>query len=220
MKWPSLTGLAFVLILHGALLYGLLQHRLIPLPYEAKTLFIQMIEGHQNALPPEPLPTRRQPIKPEKKQVETPPPPQPLSVETPIESHHEPVVPLPQPAPQRIEVAPVVAVVPVESPAPPKQSGPLVLGGELALKCPERKPPLYPATSKRLREEGLVMVRAELDEEGRVEHASIKSSSGYERLDDAALNAVRQWRCHPAQRDGQPVRAVAMQPFNFVLEGR
>jgi protein TonB len=30
---------------------------------------------------------------------------------------------------------------------------------------------------------------------------------------------VKTWRCRPAKRDGQPVRAVALQPFNFILEG-
>lgn len=220
MKRPSLTGLAFVIFFHGALLYGLWQHRLVPLPYEAKTLFVQMIEGHQKALPPEPLPTRRQPIKPDKKQVETLPPPQPLSIETPIESHHEPVVLLPQPAPQRIEANPAVAALPMEPPALPKHLGPVVLSGELAVTCPDRTPPSYPSASRRLSEEGKVMVRVELDEEGHVDHVAIKSSSGYVRLDDAAMRAVRQWRCQPAQSNGQPVRAIALQPFNFVLEGR
>ncbi|MDZ4251209.1 MAG: energy transducer TonB, partial [Sulfuritalea sp.] len=31
--------------------------------------------------------------------------------------------------------------------------------------------------------------------------------------------AVRSWRCNPPQRDGQAVRAVALQPFKFVLQG-
>jgi len=71
-----------------------------------------------------------------------------------------------------------------------------------------------------LGEEGKVVLRVELDEEGRISAARVVSSSGYGRLDETALAAIRNWRCHPAQRDGQPVRAVAMQPFNFVLEGR
>ena len=37
-------------------------------------------------------------------------------------------------------------------------------------------------------------------------------------LHEAALAAVKTWRCTPARRDGQPVRAVAMQPFMFVLQ--
>ena len=37
--------------------------------------------------------------------------------------------------------------------------------------------------------------------------------------DDAALAVVKTWRCNPAIRNGQPVRAIALQPFNFVLQG-
>jgi protein TonB len=69
-------------------------------------------------------------------------------------------------------------------------------------------------------EQGRVVVRVELDERGNVTRADIASSSGAPRLDDAALAAIRQWRCNPALRGGVPVRAVALQPFNFILEGR
>jgi protein TonB len=59
----------------------------------------------------------------------------------------------------------------------------------------------------------------ELDEQGQIDAARVASSSGFARLDAAALAAVRDWRCHPATRNGQPVRAVALQPFKFVLQG-
>ncbi|HRK77875.1 MAG TPA: energy transducer TonB, partial [Thiobacillus sp.] len=74
--------------------------------------------------------------------------------------------------------------------------------------------------SRRLGETGKVVLRVELDETGRVSTAQVASSSGSTRLDAAALAAVRSWRCNPAQRDGQAVRSVATQPFNFTLEGR
>lgn len=83
--------------------------------------------------------------------------------------------------------------------------------------CP---PPLYPPLSRRLGETGKAVLRVELDETGRVSAAQIMTSSGFIRLDEAALAAVRSWRCEPARRDGQAVRAVAMQPFKFTLEGR
>jgi protein TonB len=59
----------------------------------------------------------------------------------------------------------------------------------------------------------------ELDETGRVSAAHLISSSGHARLDAAALAAVRAWRCQPARRDGQAVRSVAVQPFDFTLQG-
>ena len=65
-----------------------------------------------------------------------------------------------------------------------------------------------------------MVLRVELDETGQVDRATVKISSGYARIDEAALAVVRRWRCNPARRDGAAVRAVAIQPFNFVLEGR
>jgi protein TonB len=94
------------------------------------------------------------------------------------------------------------------------------LSSELAVACPERTPPVYPPMARRLGETGKVVLRVELDETGRVSTAQVVTSSGSNRLDAAALAAVRTWRCQPAQRDGQPVRSVATQPFNFTLEGR
>lgn len=95
-----------------------------------------------------------------------------------------------------------------------------MLTADLAIACPIRTPPSYPPLSRRLGEEGKAVLRVELDDAGQVDLATIKTSSGYSRLDEAALSAVRQWRCNPARRGGVAVRAVAIQPINFVLEGQ
>lgn len=50
--------------------------------------------------------------------------------------------------------------------------------------------------------------------------AKVSESSGFQRLDEAALAAVKTWRCDPVLRDGRPVRAIALQPFKFVIQGR
>jgi protein TonB len=59
----------------------------------------------------------------------------------------------------------------------------------------------------------------ELNEQGNVASARVSTSSGSTHLDEAALTAVKTWRCTPAIRDGQPMRAIALQPFKFVLQG-
>jgi protein TonB len=102
----------------------------------------------------------------------------------------------------------------------PHATGPVTLASDLALICPVRTQPPYPPLSRRLGEAGRVVLRVELDETGRPRAARLIASSGHPRLDDAALAAVWTWRCHPAQRDGQAVRAVAIQPFDFTLQGR
>ena len=94
----------------------------------------------------------------------------------------------------------------------------MTLGTELSVSCPQRRPPAYPPLSRRLGEEGKTVLRVELDAQGAISAAQVTASSGFSRLDEAALAAVKTWRCTPAQRDGQPVRAVALQPFKFLLQ--
>lgn len=101
--------------------------------------------------------------------------------------------------------------------APPM---PVTLGSELSLNCSERTPPAYPKQSMRLGEQGKTVLQVELDESGRVAAVAVKSSSGFQRLDDAAISAVNSWHCTPARRNGIAVRATALQPFNFALKGR
>jgi protein TonB len=108
---------------------------------------------------------------------------------------------------------------PSAAPEPPKPDGPVSLGGELSVACPERTAPRYPSASRRMGEEGTVVLRVELDEAGHVTHARVQTGSGHARLDETAIATVQTWRCTPALRDGRPVRAIALQPFKFVLQG-
>lgn len=98
-----------------------------------------------------------------------------------------------------------------------KPSEPLALAEELAVNCPHRPVPVYPASARRLRESGTVLVKVWLSAQGEVEDAQIVESSGYVRLDQAALATVNRWHCNAPSRNGQPVTAVALQPFHFDL---
>jgi len=97
---------------------------------------------------------------------------------------------------------------------------PIHLKDELSVSCTERPAPVYPRLSTRLNEQGKAVLLVELDELGRVTAATVKTTSGFPRLDEAAINAVKTWHCSPARRNGVPVRSVAQQPFNFILKGR
>jgi len=198
-RWP---GIAFVLVLHGAALWGLWQHRLLPAPAALETLFVHFIA------PPAPAPrpeVRRPPPRPP---AELKPEPQQLVASTPAATPQDHVAPAPpRPAPA------------IEAPAMALPAGPVALGAELSVACPERTAPAYPSASRRRGEAGSVVLRVELDEQGVVADARIETASGHERLDQAALAAVRTWRCNPPRRNGEPVRAIARQPFHFVLQG-
>lgn len=213
MQPDKAAGLAVVVVLHVAVLYGLMQHRLIPMPQEAATLFVNFIQTQ----PPKPEPPKPKPLEPPKPvKLENPRPPEPhphLVVEAPAKPTEYVLPPPPPPKPE-----PVVDAPPAPPPPPSKPAGPIQLSGDLSVACPTRTPPAYPALSRRLGEEGKVVLRVELETDGRVDSARVSASSGFKRLDEAALAAVRSWRCNPPMRDGQAVRAVATQPFQFNLE--
>lgn len=83
------------------------------------------------------------------------------------------------------------------------------------------RPPLkYPADAQRRGETGKVVVRIDVGSDGIPTDASLISRSGSRALDRAALQAVRQWRFRPAQRDGQTVAGSVEVPIEFTLEGR
>ena len=210
-QWSKLSGLVMVLVLHGVLLYAAMSYKLIPPPQEAVTLFVNLITPPKKVEPP-PEPPKLPPKKVilVKPQPFLQPKPEPVLVSNaPVVAVNEPVAPPP----------PVIPVprVPDEPPAKPAT---VTLSSELSVSCPQRAMPNYPAASRRLNEQGLVVLRVELDETGHITAARVEVSSGYRRLDEAGLAIVKTWHCNAATREGKAVRALALQPFDFILEGR
>ncbi|TRW14382.1 energy transducer TonB [Glacieibacterium frigidum] len=77
----------------------------------------------------------------------------------------------------------------------------------------------YPPASQRNGEEGTVLVRVVIGADGRVTGASIARSSGFARLDDAALKrALAKWRFVPAMDNGVAVEATRDVPVTFRLQ--
>ncbi|SFE17320.1 energy transducer TonB [Nitrosomonas sp. Nm166] len=215
-RFISLPGFLLVLAAHAALFYFIWNQRLIPQPEQMVTLFAELItspmpEPAPQALP-EPTPVKLQPAK--KPVVK--PKQERLAVKSPTPKR-EYVEPQSEPLSESVETkesTPAAAAPPTQMPAEP-----ITLSSELSVSCPKLTAPAYPAISRRMGEEGKLVLRVELDENGRIDNAKVIDSSGYERLDTAALTAVKTWQCNPSLRNGQPIRAVALQPFNFVLQG-
>ena len=82
----------------------------------------------------------------------------------------------------------------------------------------QNPPPAYPGLSKRLGEQGKVVVRVFIEVDGRAQKAEIKQSSGFDRLDQAALSTVLRWRYVPGKRAGVAESMWFNVPINFVLE--
>ena len=66
--------------------------------------------------------------------------------------------------------------------------------------------PEYPPSSRRAGEAGTVILEVYVLENGRVGEAKVKQSSGFPRLDEAAVREVkRSWRLVPGTENGKPV---------------
>lgn len=78
-------------------------------------------------------------------------------------------------------------------------------------------PPDYPPESRRRGEEGVVRLALRIGIDGRVEGAEVSVSSGFPRLDQAALEAARRWRFRPATQGGLPVAATLPTAVHFRL---
>ena len=78
--------------------------------------------------------------------------------------------------------------------------------------------PNYPAISRRLGEEGLVLLQVQVTADGKADSVELKTGSGSDRLDEAALEAVKKWRFVPAKRGDQAVSASVVVPVKFSIE--
>ncbi len=80
-----------------------------------------------------------------------------------------------------------------------------------------RPSPTYPRLSERRGEQGRVVLRVLISPEGRVAQVKVQQSSGYDRLDEAAIEAMRQARFRPYTENGIAYQALVDIPFDFVL---
>ncbi len=110
-------------------------------------------------------------------------------------------------------------VAPVAPPPPPKpvKRDPIQVGGNVQESKLIRKiEPSYPELAKRARVQGKVVLVVTVDEEGNV--ADIKITSGHPLLDEAAINAVKQWKYSPTLLNGEPVPVIATVTVIFNLK--
>jgi periplasmic protein TonB len=78
--------------------------------------------------------------------------------------------------------------------------------------------PVYPVASKRLGEQGRVVLRLHVQADGSVGEVQLHTSSGYERLDESAIRAVKRWIYRPARQGDLAIAWWYQQPVTFTLE--
>jgi protein TonB len=134
---------------------------------------------------------------------EEPPPPPPKLEAPPPEFVPPPEIAVASdPAPATTAIRQVQNKVAVK-PAPPPPVA--VVPPRVNPRRPNGLPP-YPPTSRRLGEQGVVTLQLYIDERGRVVDAKVEKSSGFPRLDEAAVKeAKRNWRFIPAKRGSETV---------------
>ena len=150
---------------------------------------------------------------------------------------------VPLPPPQTFEAPPVETITPVVELTYTPPTPPTVISVPPPLPVPTAPPrtvppttppvvftparaiaashtiPEYPFVSRRLREQGTLRLKLTVDEKGLVTQAVVVNSSGFERLDEAAVKWVKaQWRYTPAMQGTKPVPSTADAIVEFKLQ--
>jgi len=105
----------------------------------------------------------------------------------------------------------------VAAPTPARGEGEAVVPPDFSADQLNNAGPRYPSASRRAHEEGTVMLKVLVAPDGRAQDLMVATSSGFARLDDAALDTVRRWAFLPARQAGQPVSAWVLVPVTFEL---
>lgn len=211
------TGALATLALHAALAAALLSYApsrqalFAALPIIVDLITPPRIEPRPEPpieIPPPPKPEPRPVVKPLIRQPDPPP-----VIAAPIEAPSTPVEaapPPPAPPPLPPAPAPVIAAAPpIVVLTPPVYTADYL----------ENPPPGYPSMSRRLGEQGRVVLRVRVTAGGSAGEIQVRESSGHARLDNAARDTVRRWRFVPARRGATPVSAWVLIPISFRLEG-
>lgn len=213
-----------VLAAHAIMLTAAWLHRNAPPPksVEVQTITAQLItpapiaqqvaaESIPQPAPPKPVPRVKPKVEPKPVQKAAKPTPQPVA---------QSPAPSPTPAP---------AADPTPAPAAPAPAAPAATAAParetMQVSAPKNVPTLqcnfvkpdYPSMSRRRGESGTAYVHFVVGVTGKIESIDLQKSSGYPRLDDAALDAMRSTTCRPYIENGQAIRAARTQPYSFGL---
>jgi periplasmic protein TonB len=155
--------------------------------------------------------------------------PKPLLIKVPSATIKPTVVPMPIPLiaqPSDLVSTPDVSATTSATQASTKPEALASTGAPPAVIPPkfdadylDNPAPTYPALSRRLGEAGRVVLRVFVDPNGLASRIEIFTSSQFDRLDQAAIEAVRRWRFAPALLGDKPVSASVLVPVNFSLRG-
>ncbi|MCD4503757.1 energy transducer TonB [Chromobacterium piscinae] len=209
----------------------------------ALTLLNDMSARAQTVTPPQALRMEMISLAPADKPAAAPkaaPAPEPVKPQLKPQSKPAPSKPAVQPKPDLQPVktqadapalAKAISVAAAPAAAAPAAEAPKNAGGgkadsrDLPVTEPQSRggylnnpPPAYPTVSREEGEEGTVRLRVLVSAQGAAQEVSVHDSSGFPRLDRAALAAVKRWRFTPAKRGGEAIAYPFIVPIEFSLK--
>jgi periplasmic protein TonB len=205
-KLIGFAGLILALWFHGLFLVWLLLMNFAEALAQppVQTITVSLITPPEiKPLAPEPKPKlveapkpKVQPPRPKPLPVIAAANPDPAPYQVPAPAPTPPITPAPEkPAPEAPFIAPVVDAAHLSNPKP-----------------------VYPMMSRRQGESGEVVLRVLIGVDGKAEEVRVRRSSGFERLDNSALDAVKKWKFVPARRGDTPVAEWWDVPVSFRLD--
>ena len=162
---------------------------------------------------------------------------------TPEPAKPQPQAATPSPTPtapqKKVATRPVMAVAPEQSAAPTTYTAPPPAAAptpsvtattssgtaSAAISAPrfdaaylDNPRPNYPPLSRRLGEEGKVLLKVKVSADGHAATVHLEKTSNFDRLDEAARLAVTRWRFVPAKRGDEAIEASVIVPVVFRLD--
>lgn len=222
--------LGMVLAAHAGVLFALATYQKVLPPVVEQAISVSLVAPEAKPEPveaPKPLPVKPQPIKPVPEPVKKTPVPQAevapkdpepqLAAKAVVDTsatvaEQKPAAPAAEVTPTSTPVAAKVADAPQPKEEPVEQ--PRFNADYLDNPAPD-----YPPLSRKLREEGRVLLRVRVDANGHPAQVNMHESSGFMRLDERAADTVRRWKFQPARQGRQPVEAWVIVPIQFRLKG-
>ena len=200
-------------LLHAVVLFSPLQVAIgkLEIP-EPKTIMVRLVEtlaappAKPQIVPPKPLP----PTPAAAPREHAKPAPRPVLAMAPEASASPPAFAVPE-----------AVAAPAAPPAPPvvaNNAPAAVTTARFDAAYLQNPRPNYPPLSRRLGEEGKVLLKVRVSASGQPTAVELERSSNFERLDEAARQTVARWRFVPAKRGDEAVEASVIVPIVFRLE--
>ncbi len=201
------TGLGITLAVHAFVLYGVLHQAPVQRKLaEMAPLLVRIVAPRvpEHVQPP-PKPTLTKPSVPKLPNLELP------------------GVAIASPEPPRAAVPPLAARPPApEAPRPEarveREAAGAITPPVFNANYLDNPAPAYPTPSRRMREEGRVILRVLVGTNGTAAQVQVRTSSGHARLDDAARDAVLHWKFVPARRGAESIEEWVLIPISFRLD--